>query len=161
MSEREALGESRERTVRAELDHLLESPAFRTSKRCREFLTYIVEHTMTGQRVTLKERSIGVDLFQLPYDFDTGQHTIVRVTASEVRKKLRNTILPRMGTSTPFGLTYRQDHTVQNLSGPQGRLKRIAPTHRNAMLRQPTSRRRSSRLSKLLHPKEATGREEF
>jgi hypothetical protein len=88
MSEREALGESREQTVRAELDHLLESPAFRTSKRCREFLAYIVEHTMTGQRVTLKERSIGVDLFQLPHDFDTGQHTIVRVTASEVRKKL-------------------------------------------------------------------------
>jgi hypothetical protein len=88
MSEREALGESRERAVRAELEHLLESAVFRTSKRCREFLAYIVEHTMSGQWVTLKERSIGVDLFQLPYDFDTGQHTIVRVTASEVRKKL-------------------------------------------------------------------------
>src|SRR5881227_2822568 len=88
MSEREALGKSREQAVRTELHHLLESAAFRTSKRCREFLTYIVEHTMSGPQVTLKERSIGVDLFQLPHDFDTGQHTIVRVTASEVRKKL-------------------------------------------------------------------------
>jgi Malectin domain len=97
MSEREALGKLREQAVRTELHHLLESAAFRTSKRCREFLTYIVEHTMSGQRVTLKERSIGVDLFQLPYDFDTGQHTIVRVTATEVRKKLAQHYLAENG----------------------------------------------------------------
>lgn len=74
--------------VHAELNRLLESPAFRTSRRCREFLEYIVEHTLSGPTGTLKERSIGVELFQLPRDFDTGQHTIVRVTANEVRKKL-------------------------------------------------------------------------
>lgn len=101
MSEREALGELRERAVRAELGHLLESAAFRTSKRCREFLTYVVEHTMAGPRVTLKERSIGVDLFQLPHDFDTGQHTIVRVTASEVRKKLAQHYLAENGNYHP------------------------------------------------------------
>ena len=70
------------------LTRVLESAAFRTSKRCREFLEYIVEHTITGPNGALKERSIGVDLFQLPRDFDTGQHTIVRVTANEVRKRL-------------------------------------------------------------------------
>ena len=37
---------------------------------------------------SVKERSIGVKVFQLPQDFDTGQHTVVRVTANEVRKKL-------------------------------------------------------------------------
>jgi len=83
-----SLGESREQIVAAELSHLLESPTFRNSKRCRDFLEYIVQHTMTGPSGTLKERSIGVELFQLPPDFDTGQHTIVRVTANEVRKKL-------------------------------------------------------------------------
>src|SRR5436305_14568344 len=97
MSEREVLGELRERAIRAELDHLLESTAVRTSKRGRDFLTYIVEHTMSGPRVTLKERSIGVDLFQLPHDFDTGQHTIVRVTATEVRKKLAQHYLAENG----------------------------------------------------------------
>ncbi len=51
---------SKRRKVRAELGRLLESQAFRTSKRCREFLTYIVEHTMHGPSGTLKERSIGV-----------------------------------------------------------------------------------------------------
>ncbi len=87
-SESRGLTESREQDVRAELNRLLESSAFRTSKRCREFLEYIVQHTINGPTGALKERCIGVELFQLSQDFDTGQHTIVRVTANEVRKKL-------------------------------------------------------------------------
>jgi len=101
MNQLEALGEEREQAVLAELNHVLESAAFRTSRRCRDFLTYIVKHTMSGPQVTLKERSIGVDLFQLPHDFDTGQHTIVRVTASEVRKKLAQYYLAENGTVHP------------------------------------------------------------
>ena len=92
------LSESQTQEVRAELNRLLESKAFRTSKRCREFLEYIVEHTITGPSGTLKERSIGVEIFQLPQDFDTGQHTIVRVTANEVRKKLAQHYLAENGT---------------------------------------------------------------
>jgi hypothetical protein len=87
-SESGELSKAREQDVRAELNRLLASPAFRTSKRCREFLEYIIEHTIRGPAGALKERSIGVELFQLSQDFDTGQHTIVRVTANEVRKKL-------------------------------------------------------------------------
>ena len=92
------LSELRQQAVRAELNRLLESAAFRTSKRCCEFLTYIVEHTITGPTGTLKERSIGTKLFQLPHDYDTGQHTIVRVTASEVRKKLAQYYLTENGS---------------------------------------------------------------
>lgn len=91
--------ESQRREIRTELDRLLESAAFRNSKRCREFLEYIVEHTLNGPIGTLKERSIGVELFQLPQDFDTGQHTIVRVTANEVRKKLAQHYLAENGSS--------------------------------------------------------------
>src|SRR5437868_14039895 len=85
----------------AELARLLESSAFRTSKRCREFLEYIVEHTISGPSGTLKERSIGVEVFQLPQDFDTGQHTVVRVTANEVRKKLAQHYLAENGAYHP------------------------------------------------------------
>ena len=35
---------------------------FGPSKRCREFLEYIVEHTINGPSGTLKERSIGVEI---------------------------------------------------------------------------------------------------
>lgn len=95
------LSESREQAVRAELDRLLESQAFRTSKRCREFLEHIVEHTMIGQSGALKERSLGVELFRLPTDFDPSQHTIVRVTANEVRKKLAQHYLSENGAPHP------------------------------------------------------------
>ena len=102
MCESEAgLNESQTAAVRAELDRLLESNAFRTSKRCREFLGYIVEHTINGPSGTLKERSIGVEVFQLPQDFDTGQHTVVRVTANEVRKKLAQHYLAQNGSHHP------------------------------------------------------------
>jgi hypothetical protein len=101
VTESTGLGESREQAVRAELSRLLASTAFRTSKRSREFLEYIVEHTMRGPSGALKERSIGVDLFQLPRDFDTGQHTIVRVTANEVRKRLAQHYLAENGSYHP------------------------------------------------------------
>ena len=91
------LSESQTQEVRAELDRLLGSAAFRTSRRCREFLDHIVDRTINGPNGTLKERSIGVELFQLPQDFDTGQHTIVRVTANEVRKKLAQHYLAENG----------------------------------------------------------------
>jgi hypothetical protein len=95
------ISEAREQIVRTELIRLLEGPAFRTSKRCKEFLEYIVEHTIHGPSGTLKERSIGVELFGLPQDFDTGQHTIVRVTANEVRKKLARHYLDENGSYHP------------------------------------------------------------
>src|SRR3954453_8027804 len=104
-SESKVLTESREGEIQAEKARLLESAAFRTSKRCREFLEYIVEHTIRGPAGALKERSIGVELFQLPQDFDTGQHTIVRVTANEVRKKLAQHYLAQNGSSHAVKIT--------------------------------------------------------
>jgi len=103
MPETEAtpLHELQEPAIRAELAALLGSSAFRTSKRCRDFIAYVVEHTLTGPADSLKERSIGVGLFQLPPDFDAGQHTIVRVTANEVRKKLAQHYVSGNG-STPL-----------------------------------------------------------
>jgi hypothetical protein len=118
MGEREisGLSESQEEAVRDELKRLLEGAAFRTSKRCREFLEYIVAHTMSGPNGALKERSIGVEVFQLPQDFDTGQHTIVRVTANEIRKKLAQHYLAENGALHPVKIalppgSYRAEFT--------------------------------------------------
>ncbi len=95
------LSEPDERAVRAELNRLLGGAAFRNSKRCSEFLEYAVERTLRGPRGTLKERSIGVELFHLPAQFDPSQHTIVRVTANEVRKKLAQHYLAENGSPHP------------------------------------------------------------
>ncbi|QOY90203.1 malectin domain-containing carbohydrate-binding protein [Paludibaculum fermentans] len=103
MGESEGIGfsESEQQAVRTELGRLLESPAFRTSKRCRDFLKHVVEQTLTGPGDALKERSIGVDLFQLPPAFDPSQHTVVRVTANEIRKKLAQQYHSENGSAHP------------------------------------------------------------
>ncbi len=74
--------------LRQHLQEILESPAFKGSRRSREFLKYIVEKALDGSFEELKERSLGVDLFGRPASYDTGEDAIVRVTASDVRKRL-------------------------------------------------------------------------
>src|SRR5579871_2587409 len=84
-------GEANELTgprIREELDRILASPEFRTSKRSQEFLRYVVEHTLQGESDLLKERTIGVDVFGRPADYDPSDDATVRVRAGEVRKRL-------------------------------------------------------------------------
>ncbi len=74
--------------VRAELERVLTSAGFRTSKRSQEFLRYIVNTALDGRYDDLKERVIGNQVFQRCPDYDTGEHSIVRVKANELRKRL-------------------------------------------------------------------------
>ena len=77
-----------EEMVREELNRVLASHEFRTSKRSQEFLRYVVDHTLRGQAELLKERTIGVDVFGRPPDYDPSDDATVRVKAGEVRKRL-------------------------------------------------------------------------
>lgn len=74
--------------VLAELDRILESHQFRTSKKCSRFLRHIVEAALNGRFDCLKERTLGVDVFDREPHYDTNQDPIVRGTAGEVRKRL-------------------------------------------------------------------------
>ncbi len=74
--------------VKSELDSILAAPAFSQSNRCKRFLNYIVQETLSGNLDQLKERIIGVKVFDRAYDYDTGDDSIVRVTANEVRKRI-------------------------------------------------------------------------
>ncbi len=75
-------------TVLRELDAILNSPVFQPSKRCQQFLSYVVQHRLEGNHERLKERTIGVDLFQRPAGYATGDDPVVRVQAGEVRRRL-------------------------------------------------------------------------
>jgi hypothetical protein len=75
-------------SIREELDRVLTSPEFRTSKRSQDFLKYVVEHTLSGQSDLLKERTIGIEVFGRSTDYDPGEDATVRVKAGEVRKRL-------------------------------------------------------------------------
>lgn len=74
--------------VRQHLDKVLASRAFAGSKRTQDFLRLIVSHTLEGETDNLRERMIGAELFGRPVGYDTGSDSVVRVRASEVRKKL-------------------------------------------------------------------------
>jgi hypothetical protein len=70
------------------LKEIVEGPAFKGSHRSAQFLRYIVEQSIAGKFDLLKERMIGVELFGRNPSYDTGEDAIVRVTASDVRKRL-------------------------------------------------------------------------
>lgn len=75
-------------SLRQHLHDVLEGGAFKSSPRCGQFLKYIIEQTIAGHGDSLKERLIGVELFGRSPSYDTGEDAIVRVTASDVRRRL-------------------------------------------------------------------------
>lgn len=74
--------------VREHLEEVLASRAFAGSKRTQDFLRLVVNHALDGDLDSLRERMIGAEMFGRPVSYDTGSDSVVRVRASEVRKKL-------------------------------------------------------------------------
>lgn len=85
---RDSPEEARRRAVEAELERILASPAFRGTKRSQDFLRYVVRCALEGKTELLKERTVGVEIFDRPADYETGEDSIVRVKANEVRRRL-------------------------------------------------------------------------
>ena len=71
-----------------QLEKLLATPLFNSSKRYPSFLKYVVTHSLAGQTDQLKERILGVEIFGRSADYDTNTDPIVRVTAAEIRKRI-------------------------------------------------------------------------
>lgn len=81
-------GELQKATILRELENILNSRAFKTSKRSQQFLSYVLKQTVEGHAELLKERSIGVELFHRPPSYSTGDDGVVRTQAGEVRRRL-------------------------------------------------------------------------
>jgi len=75
-------------TALVQLSRILDSLQFRSSKRCSIFLRHVVEHAAENRIESLKERSLGVEVFGRDPNYDTNQDPVVRSTAGEVRKRL-------------------------------------------------------------------------
>ncbi len=71
-----------------ELQTILHGAAFLGSKRSQQFLSYVVENSLAGHSELLKERLLGVTLFGRPSAYETGEDSVVRVAAEEVRQRL-------------------------------------------------------------------------
>jgi hypothetical protein len=70
------------------LKEVLEGHAFKGSPRSAQFLKHIIDQAIAGHFDSLKERVIGMEVFGRSASYDTGEDAIVRVTASDVRKRL-------------------------------------------------------------------------
>ncbi len=74
--------------MRSQLEKIVSDSRFAASKRYPCLLRYIVEQTLAGNEDDLKERTLGVEVFHRPPDYDTNADPVVRLCAAEVRKRL-------------------------------------------------------------------------
>lgn len=82
------LDEPQKQAIQRELERILESPAFRTTKRSQQCLRFVVERSLEGETDRLKERCIGVEVFGRAPDYDTNTDAVVRISANDLRKRL-------------------------------------------------------------------------
>jgi len=80
--------EQEKATVNEQLDRILASPAFSSSKRYPSFLRFVTSHALEARHDLLKERTLGIEVFGRDPDYDTAADPIVRVTAAEIRKRI-------------------------------------------------------------------------
>jgi hypothetical protein len=74
--------------VRRQMERLLETAHFKNSRRYPALFRFIVEETLEGRGEFLKERLLGVRVFNRPPDYDTADDPIARVTIAEIRKRI-------------------------------------------------------------------------
>jgi hypothetical protein len=94
--------------LRRHLEEIIREKAFKGSSRSAQFLRYVVEQALAGHFESLKERIIGIELFGRSPSYDTSEDAIVRVTASDVRKRLlqhygENGVSSKIRISLPAG----------------------------------------------------------
>jgi TolB-like protein/tetratricopeptide (TPR) repeat protein len=108
--------------VREELARLLASDALINSPRLSTFLRMTVEATLAGQGDTLKEFSIGHDVFDRGSDYDPRTDSIVRVEALRLRRKL-NEYYDGAGSDNPVLISFHPGSYVPKF----GRRRHMQP----------------------------------
>jgi len=71
-----------------ELEKLCQSRHLRSSNQLKSFLRFVVQETLAGREAELKEYTIGRAVFHRGADYDPRLDSVVRVQASQLRKKL-------------------------------------------------------------------------
>jgi adenylate cyclase len=89
-SGRDADGQLARAAVRAQLQRILDSPAFEASERRRRFLRHIVEESLAGRADRLKGYSIATAIFERDASFDPQTDPVVRLEARRLRRALEH-----------------------------------------------------------------------
>lgn len=114
--------------LRQHVQEIVDGAAFKGSHRSAQFLVYIVEKAIAGSFESLKERMIGMELFGRSPAYDTGEDAIVRVTASDVRKRLLQHY-GRNGTASEFRIGVPLGSYIPEIT----RSSPSAPFHHNSL----------------------------
>ena len=77
-----------ETDAQAQVRRILESKTFRTSEVHRNLLNYLAEKSLAGDADSLKEYTVGLDVFSKPSSYDPRQESVVRMHMARLRQKL-------------------------------------------------------------------------
>ena len=72
----------------AQIQRIVQSKAFRTSEVHRNLLTYLADKSLSGDAETIKEYTVGLDVFGKPESYDPRQESTVRMHVARLRQKL-------------------------------------------------------------------------
>jgi hypothetical protein len=75
-------------SLQTQIQRILQSKAFRTSEVQRNLLAYLAEKSISGSADSLKEYTIGLDVFGKPASYDPRQESAVRMHVGRLRQKL-------------------------------------------------------------------------
>ena len=114
--------------LRQHVQEIVDGAAFKGSHRSAQFLVYIVDRAIAGSFESLKERMIGMELFGRSPAYDTSEDAIVRVTASDVRKRLLQHY-GRNGTASDFRIGLPLGSYIPEIT----RSSESLPSHRNRL----------------------------
>ncbi len=71
-----------------QVQRIIHSKAFRTSEVHRNLLQYLAEKSLSGTADSLKEYTVGLDVFAKPESYDPRQESVVRMHVGRLRQKL-------------------------------------------------------------------------
>lgn len=77
-----------DQAIEEQLERIYLHPDFSSSRILRRFLSFIVQETLTGNAVYLKEYTIALKVLEKPNNFNPQKNCIVRIHASRLRKAL-------------------------------------------------------------------------
>ncbi len=82
------------------------------------FLRFVIDQTLLGRPELLKERTLGIEIFGRDADYDTASDPIVRVTATEIRKRIAQ-YYQEPGHETELRLSLPSGSYVPQSTGPR------------------------------------------
>lgn len=72
----------------AQIQRIVQSKTFRTSEVHRNLLNYLAEKSLAGESDSLKEYTVGLDVFAKPESYDPRQESTVRMHVGRLRQKI-------------------------------------------------------------------------